>query len=64
MSRYLVGYCSNCTKTTKQEVVQCHDSVPYRIFETIFTLGFGLMFWHDYECECTKCGHINTIRRY
>ena len=64
MNKYMFGYCWDCCEHTKQEVLGCHDSVPYRIFEAVFTLGFGAMLPHDYECECTKCGKINTIRKH
>lgn len=64
MKKYMVGYCWDCCEHTKQKVFECHDSVPYRIFETVFTLGFGAILPHDYECECTKCGKINTIRKH
>lgn len=61
MSKYLVGYCHECGKRTKQEVIKCEDSVGWRIFEGIFTLGGSEALGHNYQCECTKCGEINTI---
>lgn len=43
MAKYMTGYCWHCAKMTKHQVIECEDSVPYRIFETVFTLGFGAM---------------------
>ena len=63
MAKYMTGYCWSCHKETKQEKIECEDSVPYRIFETVFTLGFGAALPHDYKCECTRCGRINTISK-
>lgn len=63
MTKYMTGYCWHCAKTTKHQVLECEDSVPYRIFETVFTLGFGAMLEHGYKCECTRCGEINTINK-
>ena len=63
MPKYMAGYCWECCKNTKQQVVEAEDSVGWRIFETVFTLGFALATPHDYKCECTKCGRINTIRK-
>lgn len=61
MSKYLAGYCSKCGEKTKQEVIKCNDSVGYRIFTGIFTLGASEALGHNYTCECTRCGKINTI---
>ena len=61
MAKYMTGYCWDCAKTTKHQVIECEDSVPYRIFETVFTLGFGAALEHGYKCECTRCGEINTL---
>lgn len=61
--KYLVGYCFECAGKTKQEVLECNDPIPVIAFEVIFTLGFGAMLPRDYQCECTKCGSINTIRK-
>jgi hypothetical protein len=63
MAKYMTGYCHHCGKTTKHQVIECEDSVPYRIFETVATLGFGAMLEHDYKCECAKCGNITTLER-
>lgn len=63
MGKYLIGYCSECRKETKHIKLECEDSVPWRIFETVTTLGWGLLFDRAYKCECTKCGEINTIRK-
>ena len=63
MAKYIIGYCSNCHKETKHLKLQCEDSVPCRIFETVVTLGLGLLLGYEYKCECTKCGEINTLRR-
>lgn len=61
--KYMVGYCWDCCEKTKQQVIECNDSTAYRVFETVFTLGWGLMLPHDFQCECIKCGRINTIRK-
>ena len=61
--KYMVGYCFGCNNITKQQVLECTDTVPMRVFETVFTLGFGLLVDHDYYCECTKCGEINTLTK-
>lgn len=63
MSKYMVGYCWNCAKRTKHKVIEPVDSTAWRVFETIATLGFALLSFHDYECECTVCGDINTLRK-
>lgn len=63
MSKTIVGFCPHCYKTTQHKVIECSDTVPWRTFEAIVTLGFNLLFDRDYHCECTKCGNINTIRR-
>ena len=63
MSKYMVGYCWTCAKRTKHRKLECKDSVPFRIFEAVFTCGFGLLLDHDYECECTVCGEINTLTK-
>lgn len=60
-NKYLVGYCDNCGKITKQEVVKCEDSTGERLLFGIFTLGFSEALGHSYRCECTKCGEINKI---
>ena len=61
--RHMVGYCPECGKKTKHRVIECQDSLPYRVFETVFTLGFAAALPHDYECECTRCGTINTLTK-
>lgn len=63
MKKTLVGYCSNCGRQTKHTVVECEDSLPWRIFETVTTLGWGLLLDHEYKCECSRCGEINTITK-
>lgn len=63
MAKYIVGYCSECGKETKHIKIECEDSVPWRLFETVITCGFGLLFDRTYKCECTKCGEINDIRK-
>ena len=63
MTKYIVGYCSECGKETKHRKLECEDSVPWRIFETVVTAGWGLLLDHDFKCECTKCGEINTITK-
>ena len=55
--------CSECGKETKHRKLECEDSVPWRIFETVVTAGWGLLLDRDYKCECTKCGEINTITK-
>ena len=62
MAKYLCGYCFNCRKITKQEVIHCEESPLERVGTALFTVGLSeLLGDHDYECECTKCGHINSI---
>lgn len=62
MARYLCGYCLECGKVTKQEVVHCNEGILERIGIAIFTSGFSeLLGDHDYSCKCTECGSINTI---
>lgn len=63
MSKYLVGYCSECGEYTKHEKIECTDSTAFRVFETVVTLGWSLLSSRDYKCECTKCGKIRTIRK-
>jgi hypothetical protein len=63
MSKYMVGYCWTCAKRTKQRTLECKDSALFRAFEAVVTCGFGLLLDHDYECECTVCGEINTITK-
>lgn len=63
MKRYMTGFCWDCGKVTKQEVIGSKDSTGERIFEAVFTLGFALALPYKYECECTKCGYINTINK-
>ena len=63
MPKYMAGYCWDCNKDTKQKVVEAVDSVGWRVFETVFTFGMAAALPHDYKCECTRCGHINTLRR-
>lgn len=63
MAKYMTGYCEKCGKETKQLKLEGEDSIPYRIFETVVTCGWGLLLDHDYKCECTRCGEINTISK-
>ena len=63
MTKYLVGYCSTCLKETKHEVINCRDSVWWKIFENIFTFGFIAALGYDYNCECTRCRTINVIHK-
>ena len=63
MGKYLIDYCPECGKRTKYLKLECQDSVPWRVFETVVTLGWGLLLDHEYECECAVCGTINTIRK-
>ena len=42
MAKYIVGYCSECGKETKHRKLECEDSVPWRIFETVVTAGWGI----------------------
>ena len=63
MQKYMVGYCSRCGEKTKHKVIECTDSVGYRIFETLVTVGFALLTSHKYHCECVKCGKINTLSK-
>lgn len=61
MSKWVVDYCWTCARRTKQEVIQCKDSVPFRIFENICTLGLASLMERKYDCQCTKCGNVNTV---
>lgn len=61
MKKNTVGYCWNCGEETVHRVIECEDSAIWRTFETILTCGFGALFEHDYKCQCTKCGKINTL---
>ena len=61
MSKTLVGYCFNCGKDTKHKVIQCEESLGWRIYENILTFGLIAAMGYDYKCECTRCGEINTI---
>ena len=64
MGKVLVSYCSQCGKKTKHEVIQCKEKLGWRIFEGVLSLGLiPMMDGYDYYCECSKCGHIKTIRR-
>ena len=63
MVKYIIGYCDECGKETKQQRLERVDSVPWRISAAIFTVGIGLLFDRAYRCECTKCGEINTITK-
>ena len=63
MKKYMVGYCPECGKKTKHEILESKDSIPWRIFEIVMTAGWALAFDHEYYCECSKCGQINTLRR-
>lgn len=63
MKKYMAGYCWGCGNNTRQEVVEAKDSVGWRVFESVFTLGMAAALPHDYKCECTKCGHINTLQK-
>lgn len=44
MAKEIVGYCQTCGRKTRHRVVECHDSVPERIFETIITMGWSIHF--------------------
>ena len=61
--KYTVGYCDECGENTRQRVIECKDSVAERIFETVVTLGWSLLYSRDYSCECSRCGNINTISK-
>lgn len=64
MKRYMVGYYPECGKKTKHEILECKDSIPWRILETVMTAGWALLALdHEYYCECSKCGQINTLRK-
>lgn len=62
MKRQTVGYCSKCGEKTKHTVLECHDNMATRVFETMITLGFAALDKRDYECECQKCGKIHTLK--
>ena len=59
--RYLVGYCSNCGKTTKHEIIRCDMPIILRIFVGIASGGVSEACGYKYQCECTKCREINDI---
>ena len=61
MRKNKVGHCWNCGENTIHRVIECKDSVTWRIFEIVATCGVGTLFEHDYKCQCTKCGKINTL---
>ena len=63
MSKYIVGYCYRCRKKTKHKIIECEDSMACRVFEAVVTVGFSLLFDREYECECTRCGEINTLEK-
>ena len=64
MAKIIVGYCDKCGCKTKHTVIHCHESLGWRIFENLCTFGtIGAAFGYDYECECLKCGEINTIHK-
>lgn len=56
-----VGFCYKCGKYTKHRVIKCEDTVAWRAFEIVCTLGFGTLLEHNYYCECNKCGEINEL---
>lgn len=61
IKRYLVGYCRNCHKNTKQEIIRCGEPFAERLFLGLITLGISEIAGHTYQCECTKCGEANNI---
>lgn len=63
MKKYMIGYCYRCRRDTRHEVIECKDSVGWRVFETVVTAGFALAMPHDYQCECTRCGTISTLSK-
>jgi hypothetical protein len=63
MTKIIVGYCPECGKKTKHTKIECTESFAWRAFETVATLGWGLLFDRDYECECSVCGSINTLTK-
>jgi hypothetical protein len=63
MAKIMVGYCPKCGKRTKHRKIECTESLAWRTFETVVTLGWGLLFDRDYECECSECGSINTLTK-
>ena len=62
MKTNTVGYCWNCADYTEQRVIECKDAALWRAFETVFTLGLGVLLERDYYCKCKECGHINTLK--
>jgi hypothetical protein len=62
MKQSTVGYCWKCRKNTEHKVIECQDSVRQKVFETIFTHGFSLLFPRNYSCKCAECGNIQTLR--
>lgn len=63
MRRVITGYCWRCCEDTKQLVIDCDESFAYRAFFAIFTLGCSEMLPKDYNCECLRCGRINSVRK-
>lgn len=63
MQKYIVGYCYRCKEDTKHRVIDCKDSVGWKIFETMVTMGFAFAMPHEYQCECVRCGKISTLRK-
>lgn len=65
MAKYKVGYCQECGRETKHIILECEESLGWRIFENFFTFGLiAASFGYDYKCECIKCGQINTLHKY
>lgn len=62
MGRQAVGFCKRCGEKTRHTVLECHDNMATRVFETMITLGFATLDKRKYECECQKCGRIHTLK--
>lgn len=63
MAKQIVGYCPECGEETKHTKLECTESLPWRVFEVVTTMGFGLLFDRTYKCECSRCGKINEITK-
>ena len=59
--RYIVGWCRNCGKQTKQEIIRCTMPIVARLFVGIASFGVSEACGYAYQCECTKCGEANII---
>lgn len=52
MNKEIAAYCRCCHKITKHKVINCEETLGWRIFETIISAGLLTAFKYDYDCEC------------